>query len=418
MAYEFKLPDIGEGLVEGEIVKWLVEAGGKVGEDEPMVEVMTDKATVELPAPVAGTVRELRAKEGQVVPVGEVIIVIDEEGGAPAEAPAVEEAGPPEEATGPAEAVPEPSPPPTDAAPAEGAPPRTGRVLATPATRKYAREKSVDINLLTGTGPRGRVTKEDVDRHAAASTAAPAAAAPVPVASTEEDQRVPLRGLRRLISQSMARSKRTAAHFTIVEEAHVDELVRLREALKAEVAETGATLTYLPFVMKALVRALREFPYLNASLDDAAGEIVLKGRINLGIAVDTDQGLSVPVVKDVPGKTIPELAAEVDALATRAREGKSSQEDVSDGTFTITSTGRQGGLLATPVINHPEVAILGVHAIKKRPVVRNDEIVVGHVMNLSLSLDHRVVDGMSGARFLMRVIELLEEPGRLLLGMR
>jgi pyruvate dehydrogenase E2 component (dihydrolipoamide acetyltransferase) len=216
----------------------------------------------------------------------------------------------------------------------------------------------------------------------------------------------------------MARSKRTAAHFTIVEEAHVDELVRLRSALREEGEAHGVKVTYLPFVMKALVLALREFPSLNASLDDEKQEIVQKGAINLGIAVDTDSGLSVPVVRDVPAKTMIELAADVEAVAGRAREGKSTQEDVSGGTFTITSTGRHGGLLATPVINHPEVAILGVHAIKRKPVVRGDDIVPGHVMNLSLSLDHRVVDGMTGARFLARVVELLEEPGKLLLGMR
>jgi pyruvate dehydrogenase E2 component (dihydrolipoamide acetyltransferase) len=240
----------------------------------------------------------------------------------------------------------------------------------------------------------------------------------MPVTASPEDQRIPLRGLRRLISQSMTRSKSTAAHFTLVEEAHVDELVRLREALKPDAEAAGVKLTYLPFIMKALVPTIREFPYLNASMDDAAGDIVLKGAINVGIAVDTDAGLTVPVVRDVPGKTIFELAADIAAVAGRAREAKSTQEDITDGTFTITSTGKHGGLLATPVINHPEVAILGVHAIRERAVVRDGEIVVGHVMNLSLSLDHRVVDGMTGARFLARLIGYLEEPGRLLTALR
>jgi pyruvate dehydrogenase E2 component (dihydrolipoamide acetyltransferase) len=386
-----------------------------------MVEVMTDKATVELPSPAAGTVAEIRAGEGEVVPVGDIIIVIDDGGAAPAKK--AEEPAP--------EAKEEPAPEPEPAAKeepkaeakAEPAKP-AGRVLATPATRKYAREKDVDIQQVEGTGPRGRVTKEDVDGHVAgAPAAAPRAAAatpskPVALQVAAEDERVPLRGLRRLISQSMARSKSTAAHFTIVEEAHVDELVRLRRALKPEGEARGVSITYLPFVMKALVVALREFPYLNASMDDEAQEIVLRAAINIGIAVDTEAGLTVPVVKDVPGKTIPELASELAELSDRARAGKSSQDDITGGTFTITSTGREGGLLATPVINHPEVGILGVHAIKKKPVVRDDEIVVGHVMNLSLSLDHRVVDGMTGARFLLKVIALLEEPGRLLLDMR
>jgi pyruvate dehydrogenase E2 component (dihydrolipoamide acetyltransferase) len=277
----------------------------------------------------------------------------------------------------------------------------------------------VDINRIEGTGPRGRVTKDDVRKFAEGGAPSEAPSVPsVEVTSSEEDERIPLRGLRRLISQSMARSKRTAAHFTIVEEAHVDELVRLRGALKGEAEEAGAKLTYLPFVMKALVKVLREFPYMNASLDDEAQEIVLRKAINIGIAVDTPNGLSVPVVKNVPGKTLIDLAIDLEEVSGRAREGKSTQDDVHGGTFTITSTGKQGGLLATPVINHPEVAILGVHAIKKRPVVRNDEIVVGHVMNLSLSIDHRVVDGMTGARFLLRLISYLEEPGRLLLGMK
>jgi pyruvate dehydrogenase E2 component (dihydrolipoamide acetyltransferase) len=429
MAYEFKLPDIGEGLVEGEIVKWLVAVGDKLEEDQPMVEVMTDKATVELPSPTVGTVAELRAEEGEVVPVGDIIIVIDD-GGAPA-SPAVEKAPAPEPTPEPTPkptreptpaAAPTPAPEPRPAPVAEPEPEPTGRVLATPATRKYAREKDVDIRRVKGTGPRGRVTKEDIDNHVAAP--APAATAPKPtfapvaVGAAPEDQRIPVRGLRRLISQSMARSKSTAAHFTIVEEAHVDELVRLRSALKPDAEEAGVKLTYLPFVMKALVTALREFPYLNASMDDAAQEIVLKGRINIGIAVDTPNGLSVPVVKDVPAKTMFELASDIAEVAGRARDGKSTQEDITDGTFTITSTGKFGGLHATPVINHPEVAILGVHSIREKPVVRDGEIVVGHVMNLSLSLDHRIVDGMTGARFLNRLVSFLEEPGRLLTTLR
>ncbi|MHC4861815.1 MAG: dihydrolipoamide acetyltransferase family protein, partial [Planctomycetota bacterium] len=408
----FKLPDIGEGLVEGEIVKWLVGEGDSLEEDRPMVEVLTDKATVELPAPVAGRVHLLKAAEGEIVPVGEVIIVI-EESGEPAKAPPAAAEPAPEPA---APAEPEPAPAPAAAAP-EAGDGRPGRVLATPATRKYARERDVDISRVTGSGPRGRVTKEDIDAFGAAGAAA-GAPPPAPIPSLAEDQRIPLRGLRRLIHQSMARSKRTAAHFTIVEEAHVDELVRLREALSEDGEARGIRITYLPLVMKAVVRALREYPYMNASMDDAAQEIVLKSRINIGLAVDTPSGLSVPVVKDVPSKTIPELSQEVEALAARAREGKSTREDVSDGTFTITSTGKYGGLLATPVINHPEVAILGVHAIKERPVVREGRIEVGKVMNLSLSLDHRVVDGMTGARFLNRVISILEVPGRLLLDLR
>jgi pyruvate dehydrogenase E2 component (dihydrolipoyllysine-residue acetyltransferase) len=432
MSYEFKLPDIGEGLVEGEIVKWLVAVGDTLVEDQPMVEVMTDKATVELPSPAAGTVSDIRAEEGEVVPVGTVIIVIDDGGAAPAAeaaakataakepaAPAPEPAAEAAEAPEPAaEPVAKPAPAPEPAAEPAAASAKAsgGRVLATPATRKYAREHDVDISTVSGTGPRARVLKADIDAHqkGGSAPAAPAAKAHVPVAALEHDQVIPVRGLRRLISQTMARSKRTAAHFTIVEEAHVDELIRLRDVLNADLMEGETKHSYLPFVMKALVVALREFPYLNASYDDEKQEITLKARINLGIAVDTDAGLSVPVVRNVPGKTFPELSSEIVGLAERARAGKSTPDDIGDGTFTITSTGKMGGLLATPVINHPEVAILGVHAIKRKPVVRGDEIVIGNVMNVSLSLDHRVVDGMTGARFLNRVISLLEEPGRLL----
>ena len=410
MAYEFKLPDIGEGLVEGEIVKWLVAVGDTLSEDQPMVEVMTDKATVELPSPTEGTVSDIRAEEGEVVPVGNIIIVIDDNSG-----------GPPTESAAPAAQTPAPAPAPSAPPPAAAPTSPTGRVLAAPATRKYARENDVDINRVVGTGPRGRVTREDIDNLRGASPAAPRSApppAPAPITALETDQIIPVRGLRRLISQSMARSKRTAAHFTIVEEAHVDELVRLRQVLNADLREGETKITFLPFVMKALVVAIREFPYLNASYDEEKQEIVLKARVNLGIAVDTDAGLSVPVIHNVPGKDFQQLSAEIVGAADRARAGKSTTEDVSDGTFTITSTGKHGGLLATPVINHPEVAIIGIHAIKKKPVVRNDEIVVGQVMNVSLSLDHRVVDGMTGARFLARVISLLEEPGRLLASLK
>ncbi len=412
MAYEFKLPDIGEGLVEGEIVKWLVGVGDTLGEDQPMVEVMTDKATVELPSPIAGRVSDIRAEEGEVVPVGDVIIVIEDGSGGSA-APSEVTKSADEQAETAASSEPEPEPAPTPVrAPAPKSP--TGRVLAAPATRKYAREKDVDIRQVTGTGPRGRVTRENIDQF---SGAAPVPAA-TPIVALETDRIIPVRGLRRLIARSMARSKRTAAHFTIVEEAHVDELVRLRNVLNGDLREGETKISYLPFVMKALVVAIREFPYLNASYNEELQEIILKARINLGIAVDTDAGLSVPVIHNVPGKDFQQLSSEIAGAADRARAGKSTTEDIADGTFTITSTGAHGGLLATPVINHPEVAIIGIHAIRKKPVVRNDEVVIGHVMNVSLSLDHRVVDGMTGARFLARVVSLLEEPGRLIASLR
>ncbi len=450
MAFEFKLPDIGEGIHEGEIVKWLVKEGDTVKEDQPLVEVMTDKATVELPSPVAGTILEIRAKEGEVVEVGSVLVVIGEAGEAPKSDGKEREAVP-----APAPAAPEPvaaaaaSPTPSaaPAAPTSPAPPtpKRKRVLATPATRKLARELGVDLTQVEGTGPGGRITDEDVRRFAergapvaaptptstapapapeaappvtaeAPKAEAPPRSAPRPVRYEELEERVPIKGVRKRISDHMHHAKSTAAHFTYVDEVDVTELVKVRESLLPVAEERGVKLTYLPFIVKAVVAALKKHPTLNAHVDYEKEEIILKRYYHIGIATATDQGLIVPVVKDADRLSMLEIAAEIQYLSQKAREGKIDLEDIRGSTFTITSLGPIGGLFATPIINTPEVAILGVHEIKKRPLVVDNEIAVRDVMWISVSFDHRVIDGHVGAAFAKDVKAFLEDPKYLLVG--
>lgn len=421
MALEFKLPDIGEGVAEGEVVAWKVSQGDSVREDDPLVEVMTDKATVEIPSPASGTILEIRVQEGQVVPVGTVLVVIGEAGEVPLE-PAQAAPVATADGSGSAElalaAVPDPG-----GRDGDGAMARPGKVLATPAVRKMARQMQVDLQKVAGSGPRGRVTKEDVRRFSEVSARATvplpsiARATPQPKALPpgEREERIPLRGIRRRIAEHLVHAKHVAPHFTYVDEVDMTEVVALRKEAKGSAEKAGVKLTFLPFVMRALVPALREFPLLNASLDDASGEIVLKRYYNFGVAVATEEGLVVPVVHDVERKGLLELASELQSLSAKAREGKLALTDLQGGTFTITSTGNIGGLLATPIINHPEVAILGVHKISPRPVVRDGNIVIREQMNLSLSFDHRVVDGAVGAAFTNRLIRFLEDPKLLLL---
>jgi pyruvate dehydrogenase E2 component (dihydrolipoamide acetyltransferase) len=433
MPFEFRLPDIGEGIHEGEIVKWLVKEGDIVREDQPMVEVMTDKATVEIPAPRAGKILKLNAKEGETVKVGSVLVIIEELGEAKPEPKREAVTAPPQREPEPVAAAvsttatavaapPPPSPATPTAAPAQ-------RVLATPATRKLARELGVDIAQIRGTGPGGRVTDEDVRRFAAARTvpqppppspaptpspAAPAFA-PSAVVTDRREERIPLRGIRKRIAEHMHQSKTTAAHFTYVDEVDMTELVQLREQMKPLAEQKGVKLTYLPFIVKASVAALKEMPILNASIDEAKGEIVIKKYYNIGIATATDEGLIVPVIKDADRKSLLEIAMEIERLAKAAREGKIALSDLQGGTFTITSLGALGGLFATPIINYPEVAILGIHEIKKRPVVRDDQIVIRDIMYVSLSFDHRLIDGDVGARFCKKIISYLENPKLLFL---
>jgi len=453
VALEFKLPDIGEGLAEGEITRWLVKEGQSVQENDPFVEVMTDKATVEITAPATGKVVSIKFPGGSTVPVGSVIAVIETAGGAAAAPAAAPVAAPAAASHAPATAraaapAPVAAPAAAMAAAASGRAAANGvggRVLAAPAVRRRARELGIDLRTVPGTGPAGRVSRGDLEQftqqrpsapsHApiaspsrapapAAAPAASPAAAPArplarpsaPVAGAAIEERVPLRGIRKRIAERMQKSKRTAAHFTYVDEVDVTNLVETRESLKAAAAEQGVKLTYMPFVIQATCAALKHFPMLNSMLDEEKQEIVVKKYCHMGFACDTEQGLVVPVIKDADSRSVLNLGAALQDLSARAREGKLALDEVTGSTFTITNAGNIGGILATPVINYPEVAILGVHKIADRAVVRNGSIVVRKMMNLSISIDHRIVDGADGARFMNEIIRLLEDPRRLLLG--
>jgi pyruvate dehydrogenase E2 component (dihydrolipoamide acetyltransferase) len=421
MRFEFKLPDIGEGVAEGEVVAWHVREGDQVGEDQLMVEVMTDKATVTISAPKAGKIAELRALVGTTVKVGEVLVVIQTGNGAsahPEPQPAssasavgdIRESLPGASFFGKAQ---------TPAADSCGAAPQhfTEKPLATPATRKLARELGLDLRRVMPSGPKGRVTKHDV--HAAANhpqatvnghRPAPAVYETRRVTEHTPDTRVPFVGLRRRIAERMQLAKNTAAHFTFVEECDASNLLSLRERLKPEAARRGVELTFMPFIVKAVCCALKKHPLLNSSLDVASNELVMHGRCHIGIAAATDQGLTVPVIHDAQALDLFQLATEVSRLGEAARTGKLTVSELSGSTFTITSLGKQAGLLAVPILNLPNVGILGVHRIKERPVVRAGQIVIGQIMLLSLSLDHRIVDGHVGAAFAYDVIAYLEEP--------
>ena len=411
MAREFKLPDIGEGVHEGEVVKWFVKEGDPIRENDPVVEVMTDKVTVQIPSPVTGKVLQLRAKEGEVVKVGATLIVFGEAGEVAPTSP-----------TAPARPTVVPSAPAKSTAPPP--PPSTGEALAAPAVRRLAKELNVNLGALRGTGPQGRITEDDVRKGVqtpamtpkpAASLAPPAAASVRPAQGGEE--RIPIHGLRKRIFEKMAKSNVTAAHFTYVEEVDMSQLVHLRDHLKEAAERKGLKLTFLPFFIKSILGALKEFPALNASVDDERGEIVLKKYFHIGIATATDEGLTVTVVRDADKKDLWGLAKELERLSNAAREKRLALEDVLGSTFTITSLGREGGILATPIINWPEVAILGVHKIEKRPVVRNDQVVIRDMMYLSCSFDHRVIDGHVGAAFVQNVRNSLEHPALLFVGL-
>jgi pyruvate dehydrogenase E2 component (dihydrolipoamide acetyltransferase) len=444
--WEFTLPDIGEGVTEGEIVGWLIRPGDSVKEDQPMVEVMTDKATVTITAPKSGFIVETRGRVGEVVPVHSVLVVFELDG-IPAEGPhpgsrtngRVRDEGGPAAAVGdlkeslPGTEGPLPGEVREMAAPGgSGSSARDAggyfndKPLATPATRKLARDKNVDLRRIPPTGPQGRVTQQDVESFVSLASATTELAAyeqrrepmPRPASGAEiADERVPLAGLRRKIAQKMALATRTAAHFTFVEECDATELKRLRERLVGHADALGVKLTFLPFIVKAVVASLQRHPMLNASLDEAANEIVLHKRYNIGIATATPAGLIVPVVKDADRKSVLEIAREVEDRANEARSGKAKLDDLQGSTFTVTSLGAQGGLLATPIVNFPEVAILGVHRMKQRPIVKDGRIEIGEVMLLSLSFDHRIVDGHVGAAFAYEVIGYLEHPERMLLEM-
>jgi len=439
MAFNFYMPDIGEGVVEGEIVAWKVKEGDRVKLDQPLVDVMTDKATVELPSPRAGTITRINFKDGQICPVGQILVVIEDDGAVASPEPSKSENGhghgqapatrpaasAPASGAGTAIQVVDRTAPPSGGADGRGHAPVVEatasrlRVLATPATRRLARQLGVEIGRVPATGKHGRVTTQDVRGYSPnggqvpdAGSGAPARPqhAPIAIARGGEEERIPLRGIRKKIAEAMARSVHTAAHFTYVEEIDMTELVSVRERAKARAAERGVRLNYLPFIVKAVVSGLKRWPQLNASLDEQTQELVRKKYYHIGIAAQGPQGLAVSVVREADRRSIFDLSREIDRLGEAVKSGSATREDLTGSTFTISSLGKLGGVLATPIINFPEVAILGVHKIEERPAVRNGQIVARHLMNLSISVDHRLADGWDGAMFLQDVKTLLEDP--------
>ncbi len=431
MRYEWKLPDVGEGIHEAEIIRWFVREQDQVEVDQVVAEIQTDKALVEIPCPVKGVVTKINAAEGEVVRVGTVVLEFEVEAAQKEPVPAK---------TG-TESVPSAS----SSLLASGQIGMVAKPLATPAIRRLARELAVNLQEVKGSGADGRITEDDVRSFAnrrSEKTPQPTERQPLPsvdgleraiqvqrepkrsasavaAVAPMDEERIPIRGLRRAISEQMVRSKFTAPHVTGMDEADVTELVKLRRTASELAAKTGATLTYLPFIIKAVVSALKAFPYFNASVDDERGEFVLKRYYNIGIAVDTPDGLVVPVVHHADQKSILELAAEISRLTEKAHKRTLGLDDMQGGTFTISNIGSFGGLFATPVINHPEVAILATGRIARKPVALDDDtVVVRQMMPISVTFDHRIIDGGTSGRFTRHVMEHLQNPIKQFLEMR
>ncbi|MFT8311527.1 MAG: dihydrolipoamide acetyltransferase family protein [Sporolactobacillus sp.] len=426
MTYLFKLPDIGEGIHEGEILKWFVKPGDMVHEDDPLAEVQNDKAVVEIPSPVNGTVLELKAEEGQVVEVGTVVVTLqsDEEG-----AESVDESTAPNEESVQHSAV--------ETERDEIKVNRSGntdgsnRVIAMPSVRKYARDKNVDLNQVNGTGRNGRVLKEDIDQFLIApeekEETTPSLQTEAIDESSEGHQTSPdvkrsaletrerFSGIRRAIARATTHSMQNAPHVTIMDDVDVTKLVAHRKQFKEEAQDLGVKLTYLPYIVKVLVSALRDFPVLNASLDEENQEIIYKHYYNIGIATNTDAGLVVPVIKHAESKSLYAIATEIQQFAEKARNGKLTSEDMNGGTCTISNIGSEGGQWFTPVINQPESAILGVGRISEKAIVRDGEIVAAPMLALSMSFDHRLIDGATAQRAMNKIKRLLFDPQRLIL---
>ena len=414
--FAFKLPDIGEGVVEGEVVEWMVSVGDSVKEDDPILSVMTDKATVEIPSPTDGVVKSIVGEPGTILAVGQVCIEFETDGESSTPEPVeevVEEAEPVKEVA-PVETVPTPVPTPEPVAAPVAAPTPVvvaapgARPLASPAVRQRARESGIELSGVSGSGPAGRITHGDLDSWKEAGSPV-AAAGPSRTALTGVTE-VPVIGLRRKIAESMTASYSTIPHFSYFEEVDITDLETLRVHLNASRADGQPKLTYLPFIMQGLVRALGENPVCNALYDDEKGVVSRHDAIHLGIATQTDRGLYVPVVKHVEAQDIWTSASEMQRVSQAARDGTASLGELTGSTFTITSLGRMGGLGATPIINKPEVGILGVHNAVDTPVVRNGQIVIRKMLRLSSSWDHREVDGWDGAVLVQRLKTLLENP--------
>ncbi|MBT3440931.1 MAG: 2-oxo acid dehydrogenase subunit E2 [Euryarchaeota archaeon] len=417
--FAFKMPDIGEGVVEGEVVEWMVAVGDSVKEDDPILSVMTDKATVEIPSPVDGKVTKVIGEAGDILPVGVVCIEFEVDGDGNASAPAPEAKVEPAPAPEPkAEPAPAPAPTPAPAATPAPAPAVVERApgtkaLASPAVRQRARQANVDLNFVAGSGPAGRISHADLDAHIAGGANGASRARPMGASARVEKngtEDIKVIGLRRKIAEGMVSSYSTIPHFSYFEEVDVTALEELRQHLNATRPEGAPKLTYLPFIMQALVKALDERPECNALYDDDSNVVTRHEAINLGIATQTDRGLFVPVVKHVEAMDIWQAATEMTRVTSATRDGKATADDLSGSTFTITSLGRLGGLGATPIINKPEVGILGVHNAKDRAVVKDGNIVIRRIMNLSSSWDHRVVDGHDGASLVQLIKSYLEHP--------
>ena len=450
MAFTFRLPDIGEGIHEGEIVKWFVKAGDTVKEDDILCEVQNDKAVVEIPSPVEGKVEQILVEEGTVAVVGDALIHFDapgyedmklkgdehHEANTEAQVQATAEAGQDvkKEEVQPSAPNKEETVEPATTSPAEEV---ANRVIAMPSVRKFARENDVNIQQVSGTGKNGRILKEDVEAFMNGEQNSSdteisvvketetngiteeetnsAQATPVALEGDFPETREKMSPIRRAIAKAMVHSKQTAPHVTLMDEVDVTELVAHRKKFKDLAAEKGVKLTYLPYVVKALVAMLREFPEFNRSLDDATQEIIQKHYFNVGIAADTDKGLLVPVIKHADRKSVFAVSNEINELATKARDGKLSPQEMKGASMSITNIGSAGGQWFTPVINHPEVAILGIGRISEKPVIKNGEIVAAPVLASSLSFDHRMIDGAAAQNALNLLKRLLSEPELLLM---
>ncbi|NBF40737.1 MAG: hypothetical protein GVY14_10010 [Spirochaetes bacterium] len=452
MRYMFKFPDIGEGITEGQIVEWRVKKAQQVQTGDPLVEMETDKVVTDIPSPRDGTVVAIYGSEGDTINVGDPLVELEIEGVSSEEAQQIaeEKPAPPSqepvdegdggvvgtiEVAGEGAYLPASDEGVDRSEQTESGRPR-GKALATPVARAVARNLNIDINRIRGTGPAGRVTKDDVHRFAegqaggeatgegprgraavgAGGTGVPRSAGGAPGTTGEEEELEyrQLSGIRKTIARHMVESKHNAAHMSVTEEAEISELVELRARHKQRFAEKGVRLTYLPFILKAIAAALKRHPSLNAEMDLEHNRMIYYHRYNLGIAVDTDDGLVVPVIRDVDRRPLSEIAAAIDDLSSRARQRKLAMDELKGGTFSVTSFGSIGGLFAVPVINYPEAGILGIGRIHKRPVVtegpEGDEIGIGTIMPLSLSVDHRIVDGGEATRFLNDIVEFLESP--------
>lgn len=418
MSYVFKLPDIGEGIHEGEIVKWFIEEGKEVKEDDTLCEVQNDKAVVEIPSPVEGTVEKIHVEEGAVAVVGDPLVTIDAEGYESDDESDDEEDSTPTETKEEEPAKTEEQPKQVEQQ-EDKSDDNQKRVIAMPSVRKYARDNGVKINQVSGTGKNGRILKEDVDQFLSGDqeeavqteqTTKESAQEPVVSQGDFPESREKMSNIRKVIAKAMVNSKTKAPHVTLMDDVDVTELVAHRKKFKEVAAERDIKLTYLPYVAKALVSALKQYPILNASLDDETDEIVHKHYYNVGIAADTDQGLLVPVVQNADSKSVFEISKEINELAEKARDGKLAPDEMKGASSTITNIGSAGGKWFTPVINYPEAAILGIGRIAEQPVIRNGEVVAAPVLALSLSFDHRIVDGATAQLALNQIKRLLNDP--------